>query len=54
MLSSALTFAQVDKIYKHNGEVVDGKVKKLKNILLFLNTMVKMLRILSLNMLLKK
>ena len=30
MLSSALTFAQVDKIYKHNGEVVDGKVVRVE------------------------
>ena len=30
MFSSVLTFAQVDKIYKHNGEVVDGKVIKVE------------------------
>ena len=30
MLSSAITFAQVDKVYKHNGEVVDGKVVRVE------------------------
>lgn len=30
ILVSAITSAQVDKIYKHNGEVVEGKVIKLE------------------------
>lgn len=30
LLSSIATFAQVDKIYKHNGETVNGKVIKLE------------------------
>ena len=30
LLSSIATFAQIDKIYKHNGETVNGKVIKLE------------------------